>query len=191
MSFSHTTGTGTDRLMLVGVSWNCGTTDRTISSVTFTPSGGSATTADRGDHAARLRTPTQPALLGHLQAAQPAERRHGDGDSSPSAARSRNGIVAGAADFAGVDQTTPLGTPAGRRQHQPRAQPSACPDRTQRQRAGVRQRVRRRQVPRRDADARGRPDSCTLEPEQLRGQPRHQPRRLGPAPKQPPAARSR
>ena len=41
VSFSHTTGTGTDRLMLVGVSWNCGTTDRTISSVTFTPSGGS------------------------------------------------------------------------------------------------------------------------------------------------------
>ena len=42
VSFSHTTGTGTDRLLLVGVSWNCGTTDRTISSVTFTPSGGSA-----------------------------------------------------------------------------------------------------------------------------------------------------
>ena len=42
VSFAHTTGTGTDRLLLVGVSWNCGTTDRTISSVTFTPSGGSA-----------------------------------------------------------------------------------------------------------------------------------------------------
>ena len=30
LSFAHTTGTGSDRLMLVGVSWNCGTTDRTI-----------------------------------------------------------------------------------------------------------------------------------------------------------------
>ena len=39
VSFSHTTGTGSDRLMLVGVSWNCGSADRTISSVTFTPSG--------------------------------------------------------------------------------------------------------------------------------------------------------
>ncbi len=42
ISFSHTTGTGTNRLLLVGVSWNCGTTDRTISTITFTPSGGSA-----------------------------------------------------------------------------------------------------------------------------------------------------
>ena len=42
VSFSHTTGTGTDRLLLVGVSWNCGTTNRTISSITFTPNGGSA-----------------------------------------------------------------------------------------------------------------------------------------------------
>ncbi len=37
ISIPHTTGTGTNRLMLVGVSWNCDTTDRTISSVTFTP----------------------------------------------------------------------------------------------------------------------------------------------------------
>ena len=43
VAISHTTGTGVNRLMLVGVSWNCGTTNRTISSVTFTPSGGSAT----------------------------------------------------------------------------------------------------------------------------------------------------
>ena len=36
VSFAHTTGTGTDRLMLVGVSWNCGgSNDRTISSVTL------------------------------------------------------------------------------------------------------------------------------------------------------------
>src|SRR5690606_22058667 len=35
ISFSHTTGTGADRLMLAGVSWNCGTTSRTISTITF------------------------------------------------------------------------------------------------------------------------------------------------------------
>jgi len=37
VSWSHTIGTGTDRLLLVGVSWNCGTANRTIDSVTFTP----------------------------------------------------------------------------------------------------------------------------------------------------------
>ncbi len=37
ISVPHTTGTGANPLMLVGVSWNCGTTNRTISSVTFTP----------------------------------------------------------------------------------------------------------------------------------------------------------
>jgi len=46
ISVAHTTGTGTNRLMLVGVSWNCGTTNRTITSVTFTPGGGSATNLD-------------------------------------------------------------------------------------------------------------------------------------------------
>jgi hypothetical protein len=42
IDISHTTGTGNNRLMLVGVSWNCGSTYRTITSVTFTPDGGSA-----------------------------------------------------------------------------------------------------------------------------------------------------
>ncbi|NLF52433.1 MAG: hypothetical protein GX577_15000, partial [Leptolinea sp.] len=37
VSFDHTTGTGNNRLMLVGVSWNAGTTaNRSISSVVFT-----------------------------------------------------------------------------------------------------------------------------------------------------------
>ena len=79
VTFAHTTGTGTDRLMLVGVSWNCGTADRTISSVTFTPSGGSAIdltevfTQNAGGTVG-------PALLRHLQAARSAEGRHGNGD---------------------------------------------------------------------------------------------------------------
>ncbi len=43
ISVPHTTGAGANRLMLVGVGWNCGTTtseNETISSATFTPSGG-------------------------------------------------------------------------------------------------------------------------------------------------------
>jgi uncharacterized repeat protein (TIGR02543 family) len=112
ISFSATTGTGTDRLMLVGVSWNCGTTNRTISSATFTPSGESAldltlvitqqynysTTNYRYTAIYRLLAPpsgvTGTIAIGFSGAVS-------------------NGIIAGAVNFAGVDQTTPLGTPGG------------------------------------------------------------------------------
>ena len=77
VSFAHTTGTGSDRLLLVGVAWNCSTTDRTITSVTFTPSGGSAYRSDRGEDPAGRHA---AALLGHLQVARPTQGRHGDGD---------------------------------------------------------------------------------------------------------------
>jgi len=33
ITFSHTSGSSANRLLLVGISWNCGTTSRTISSV--------------------------------------------------------------------------------------------------------------------------------------------------------------
>src|SRR5690606_2097901 len=36
----YTTGVGTDLLLVVGVSWNCGSTGRSITGVTFTPDGG-------------------------------------------------------------------------------------------------------------------------------------------------------
>ena len=35
ITFSHSSGTGSDRLLLVGISWNCGTADRSISSITW------------------------------------------------------------------------------------------------------------------------------------------------------------
>jgi hypothetical protein len=111
LSWSHTTGTGTNRLLLVSVSWNCGSTDRTISSVTFTPSGGSAlpltlvktqltdtTSAPRYSAVYRLVAPPQN-VAGTVAV-------NFSGSVS-------NGIVAGAANFAGVDQTTPLGTAVG------------------------------------------------------------------------------
>ena len=53
-----------------------------------------------------------PALLRDLQAARSAEGRHGNGDRHLQR-RGRHGSVAGAADFAGVDQSDPLGTAAG------------------------------------------------------------------------------
>jgi hypothetical protein len=109
ISVAHTTGTGTNRLMLVGVSWNCGTTDRSISSVTFTPSGGSAVTLSP---VVTQKVPTQlrysaiyrwpnATVLPSGQAGTVAVTFSGS---------VTNGIVAGAANFAGVDQTTPLGT---------------------------------------------------------------------------------
>jgi hypothetical protein len=117
ISFSNTTGTGADRLMLVGVSWNCGTTNRTISSATFTPGGGSAlnlglvitrqyTFLWQGGPSTAYRYTAIYSLL------NPPSGVTGSINISFSGAVA-DGIVAGAANFAGVDQTTPLGTPAG------------------------------------------------------------------------------
>jgi hypothetical protein len=116
ISFSVTTGTGTDRLMLVGASWNCGTTNRTISSVNFTPSGDSPlvlnevftqqyTWAWSGGGTAYRYTAIYSLLT-------PPSGVTGTVNISFSGAVA-NGIIAGAANFAGVDQTTPLGTAGG------------------------------------------------------------------------------
>jgi hypothetical protein len=111
VSFSHTTGTGTNRLMLVGVSWNCGTTDRTISSITFTPDGGLALSLTEVktqlyNWSSNYRYTAIYSLL------SPDSGVPGTVHIAFSGAVS-NGIIAGAANFAGVDQTTPLGTPDG------------------------------------------------------------------------------
>jgi uncharacterized repeat protein (TIGR02543 family) len=109
INISHITGTGTNRLMLVGVSWNCGTTDRTISSVTFTPDGGSATALDE--------VFTQQANAAYRYSAIYSLLAPPSGTTSTVtvtfSGSVSNGIVAGVANFAGVDQTTPLGTPSG------------------------------------------------------------------------------
>ncbi len=113
VSFSHTTGTGTNRLMLVGVSWNCGgTTNSTISSATFTPSGGSAldlTLVLTQQYTWQANTYRYTAIYSLLN---PPSGVTGQINITFSTAVS-NGIIAGAANFAGVDQTTPLGTPNG------------------------------------------------------------------------------
>ena len=111
VSFSHTTGTGTDRLMLVGVSWHTGTTDRTISSVTFTPTGGSPSALNEvfTQSTFWLSYPRYSAIYKLLD---PPKGVTGTVTVTFSGTVS-GGIVAGAVDFAGVDQTTPLGTPNG------------------------------------------------------------------------------
>jgi large repetitive protein len=110
-TFSHTTGTGSNRLLMVGVSWNCGTTDRSISSVTFTPSGGSAQAltmkiTQLGYNSSNPRYSAIYYLVG------PPSGTTGDITITFSGTVS-NGGVAGAADFAGVDPATPLGTAVG------------------------------------------------------------------------------
>ncbi len=106
---NHTTGTGNNRLMLVGVSWNCGTTDRTISSVTFTPDGGTAvdlTEVITEQHETELRYSAIYSLLDPPSGETGTVTVTFSGDVS-------NGIVAGVANFAGVNQTTPLGPSNG------------------------------------------------------------------------------
>ncbi len=106
IQFSHTTGTGGDRLMLVGVSWNCGTTDRTISSVTF--SYGAGPTVLTLDLVRQEQTGTQLRYSAIYSLLNPPSGETGTVQVTFSGSVS-NGIVAGAANLAGVDQTTPLG----------------------------------------------------------------------------------
>ncbi len=107
VSFSHTAGSGSDRLLLVGVSWNCGSTNRTISSVTF---GGTAMTEVLTQIAGT--TTSNPRYSAIYALVNPASGASGQVVVTFSGAVT-NGIVAGAANFAGVDQATPLGTPNG------------------------------------------------------------------------------
>jgi hypothetical protein len=117
ISFSATIGTGTDRLLLVGVSWNCGTTNRTISAATFTPDGGSAldltnvftqqyTFSWQGGPSTAYRYTAIYSLLNPESGVTGTVAITFSGGVA-------DGVVAGAASFAGVDQTTPLGTPGG------------------------------------------------------------------------------
>jgi hypothetical protein len=124
ISIPHTTGTGTDRLMLVGISWNCGTTDRTISTTTppkFTPTGGSAinlTEAKTQQYTWTTTTGSPPTTTTNYRYAaiyklvNPPSGVSGTVTVTFSGAVS-NGIVADAVNFANVNQNNPLGTPNG------------------------------------------------------------------------------
>ena len=106
ISIDHTTGTGANRLLLVGVSWNSGTSERTISSITFTPSGGSAVGLNMvvsRKYSSQNRDSAIYSLL------NPASGQAGTITVTFSGSVG-SGIMAGAANFAGVDQSTPFGT---------------------------------------------------------------------------------
>ena len=97
--------------MLVGVSWNCGTPDRTISSVTFTPNGGSATGLTEVIPLVGYDS-SNPRYSAIYRLLNPPSGQLGTVTVTFSGSVT-NGIVAGVANFTGVDQTTPLGTPDG------------------------------------------------------------------------------
>ena len=112
ISFAHTTGTGANRLLLVGVSWNCGTTNRTISDVIFIPSGGDDIDLDPVILQPGANSSGDPRYSAIYSLIDPPSGVSGTVSVTFSGSVS-NGIVAGAANFAGVNQTTPLGTPGG------------------------------------------------------------------------------
>jgi uncharacterized repeat protein (TIGR02543 family) len=103
INIAHTTGTGANRLMLVGVSANSYNSAQTISSVTFTPSGGSAIALSPvgsvENESGRLA-----AIYSLLD---PPSGVSGTVTVTFSGSVSY-GIIAGVANFAGVDQTDPL-----------------------------------------------------------------------------------
>lgn len=119
VSFNHTTGTGDNRLMLVGASWNCNQTDRTINTVTFTPSGGSAiglseVITQLGYDASHPRYSAVWASIDELTGGVVELPAGAAGTVTITFSGSvSNGIMAGAANFSGVDQADPLGAPAG------------------------------------------------------------------------------
>jgi len=111
ISITHTTGTGNNRLMLVGVVWNCGSTNRTISSVTFTPSGGSAVALSEVITQLGYNT-SNPRYSAIYSLLNPPSGTAGTVTITFSGSVT-NGIIAGVANFKGVDQSNPLGTPVG------------------------------------------------------------------------------
>ncbi len=112
VSIPHSTGTGMDRLMLVGISWNCGTTDRTITSVTFTPEHGSPMPLSEEFTQLGVNASSDPRYSAIYSLLDPPRSVTGTVVVAFSGTVS-NGIVAGVANFAGVDQADPLGVPSG------------------------------------------------------------------------------
>ncbi len=111
VSFAHTTGSGANGLMLVGVSWNSGSTARAISSVTFKPTGEDALAlteviTQKHGTAANYRYAAIYRLVGPPSGTAGTVTVTFNGTVT-------NGIVAGAATFAGVNPVAPFGTAVG------------------------------------------------------------------------------
>jgi len=110
VGFSHTTGSGADRLLLVGVSWNSNNSEQNVSSVVFSSNGGASTLPltlvfDQ-------QSSGNPRNASIYRLLNPPAGEAGT-VTVTFGGQVASGIVAGAVNFAGVDQTTPLGTPGG------------------------------------------------------------------------------
>jgi hypothetical protein len=109
LSAYHTTGTGPNPLTLVGLSWNDNTTTFVVDSLTFTPDGG-------GDPIDLTEVKTQQATSVRYAAiyslTDPPVGQSGT-LTVTFTGEVPSGVQIGAVNFANVDQTTPLGTPAG------------------------------------------------------------------------------
>ena len=107
---NHTSGTGTDRLMLVGVSWNSGSSAVSINSVTF--SYGSGPTVLTLSPVVTRKHASQNRYSAIYGLTNPPSGQAGTVAVTFSGSVA-NGAMLGVANFAGVDQTTPLGTTNG------------------------------------------------------------------------------
>ncbi len=108
ISFEYTTGEGNDRLLLVGISWNCGSTDRTISSVQFSyDSTNLPLTLVRTE-----KTGTQLRYAAIYSLVDAPKNQTGTVTVTFSGSVS-NGIVAGAINFKNVDTNDPFDTSDG------------------------------------------------------------------------------
>jgi hypothetical protein len=109
ISFAHTSGSEGNRLIMVGISWNSGSTEREITSVEFSyGSGPTILSFDKvvDGQATSTSAPRNSAI--YKSSSEPPAGELGtiiikfDGSVS-------NGIAAGAANFMNVDQATPIG----------------------------------------------------------------------------------
>jgi uncharacterized repeat protein (TIGR02543 family) len=113
ISFAHTTGTGANRLMLVGVSWNSGDAAENITSVVFNYGSTNLALDEVITEGVTVSgTVSGPRFAAIYSLLNPPSGQAGtiiiSFDDTVS-----NGVVAGAATFKGVNSATPLGTPAG------------------------------------------------------------------------------
>ena len=112
VNVSHTTGTGTNRLMLVGVSWNSDTAARTISSITFSY-GAEPTVLNLTEKITQKHGSNNRYAAIWYSPTEPPSGTSGTVTVNFSEGTVTAGIVVGVANFAGVYQTTPLGISGG------------------------------------------------------------------------------
>ena len=108
-SFSHTTGSGDNRLMLIGVSWNSYNTVTSIEGATFTPDGESPVALS--EVITQKQTDNQRYSVIYSLLDPPADQS-GTVEITFNASVDY-GIIGGAANFANVNQADPLGDPVG------------------------------------------------------------------------------